>query len=133
MTDDPFDLQRFVDAQETIYEQVVSELRSGQKRSHWMWFIFPQIRGLGGSDMSRKFAISSIEEAKAYMANPVLGARLRACTQLVNAVKGRTASAIFGSPDDMKLRSCLTLFAACLLYTSPSPRDRTRSRMPSSA
>jgi uncharacterized protein (DUF1810 family) len=109
---DRFDLQRFLDAQAPVYETVQAELRAGQKRSHWMWFIFPQIRGLGSSPTSRHFAIASREEAAAYLAHPVLGTRLRDCTQLVNAVQGRTAYQIFGNPDCMKLQSCMTLFAA---------------------
>jgi uncharacterized protein (DUF1810 family) len=110
--DDPFDLQRFLDAQAPIYQRVEAELRAGEKRSHWMWFIFPQVRGLGGSATSRHFAIASREEAAAYLAHPVLGTRLRDCTRLVNAVQGRTAHQIFGNPDCMKFRSCMTLFAA---------------------
>jgi uncharacterized protein (DUF1810 family) len=112
---DRFDLQRFLDAQAPVYETVQAELRVGQKRSHWMWFIFPQIRGLGSSPISRHFAIISREEAAAYLAHPVLGARLRDCTQLVNAVQGRTAYHIFGNPDCMKFQSCMTLFATVAL------------------
>jgi uncharacterized protein (DUF1810 family) len=110
--DDRFNLQRFLDAQAPVYERVEAELRVGEKRSHWMWFIFPQIRGLGGSATSRHFAIASQEEAAAYLAHPMLGARLRDCTRLVNAVPGRTAYQIFGNPDCMKFQSCMTLFAA---------------------
>ena len=109
--DDPFNLQRFVDAQAPVYEQVRAELRAGRKRSHWMWFIFPQIQGLGHSHMAEKFAISSLTEAKAYLEHPILGPRLRECTALVNAVEGRSVEEIFGHPDDLKFRSCLTLFA----------------------
>jgi uncharacterized protein (DUF1810 family) len=108
---DPFDLQRFVDAQQRVYPTVVDELRSGHKRSHWIWFIFPQVAGLGSSPTAAKYAISSLDEARAYLRHELLGPRLRECTQLVNAVQGRSISAIFGSPDDMKVRSSMTLFA----------------------
>jgi uncharacterized protein (DUF1810 family) len=99
-----------VTAQKPHYDAVHEELRQGRKRTHWMWFIFPQIKGLGFSAMSQKYAISSIDEAKAYLAHDVLGSRLRECTQLVNAVEGRSALQIFGSPDDLKFRSSMTLF-----------------------
>lgn len=108
---DPFDLQRFVDAQAEVYSRVVTELRQGRKRSHWMWFIFPQLAGLGHSAMAQRFAIASAEEAVAYLAHPTLGPRLRECTALINA----TASAIreiLGSPDDLKFCSSMTLFGA---------------------
>ena len=108
---DPHLLERFVSAQSRIYPQVVSELRSGIKTSHWMWFIFPQIRGLGRSPFSIQYAISSCEEAAAYLQHPVLGPRLKECTRLVLDVGGRSAEEIFGSPDDMKFRSSMTLFA----------------------
>ena len=108
---DPFNLQRFVDAQGPIFDQVCSELRDGAKRSHWMWFIFPQIKGLGNSELARKFAISSREEAKAYLEHPMLGPRLIECTKLVNLIEGRAIGQIFGHPDDLKFRSCMTLFA----------------------
>jgi uncharacterized protein (DUF1810 family) len=108
---DLYNLQRFVDAQEPVFEQVLSELRQGHKRTHWMWFIFPQIKGLGNSELARKFAISSREEAEAYSNHPVLGPRLKECTQLVTLVEGRSINQIFGSPDDMKFRSSITLFA----------------------
>jgi uncharacterized protein (DUF1810 family) len=110
-TDDPFDLKRFVDAQAPVYGNVVGELRDGRKRSHWMWFVFPQLRGLGGSAMAARYGISSLEEARAYLSHPVLGPRLRECTQLVNGVQGRSIGQIFGSPDDLKLCSSMTLFA----------------------
>jgi uncharacterized protein (DUF1810 family) len=110
-TDDPFDLKRFVDAQAPVYGNVVAELRDGRKRSHWMWFVFPQLRGLGGSAMAARYGISSLEEAGAYLSHPVLGPRLRECTQLVNGVQGRSIGQIFGSPDDLKLCSSMTLFA----------------------
>ncbi len=108
---DPFNLQRFVEAQDPVYARVCEELRQGRKRSHWMWFVFPQIRGLGRSAMAQKFAISSREEAAAYLRHPVLGPRLRECARLVNLVQGRMIGEIFGSPDDMKFRSSMTLFA----------------------
>ena len=111
MADDPFDLQRFVDAQAAVYERVRAELKNGRKQSHWMWFIFPQIAGLGHSAMAQRYAISSLDDAKAYLANPVLGPRLRECTSLVLQVVGKSALQILGSPDDMKFRSCMTLFA----------------------
>lgn len=107
----PYDLQRFVDAQNPVIEQVRLELRSGRKASHWMWFIFPQIKGLGHSAMAQRFAISTREEAEAYSAHPVLGPRLVECTGLVNAVEGRSIGQIFGSPDDLKFHSSMTLFA----------------------
>jgi uncharacterized protein (DUF1810 family) len=108
---DPFNLGRFVDAQAPVYEQVRRELKVGRKESHWMWFVFPQIAGLGQSPMSIRFAIASLDEAKAYLAHPVLGARIRECTQLSLDVEGKTARDIFGSIDEMKLRSSMTLFA----------------------
>jgi uncharacterized protein (DUF1810 family) len=109
--DDPYDLQRFVDAQAPIFAQVRSELRAGCKSGHWMWFIFPQIAGLGYSETARRFAISSRQEAEAYLRHPILGPRLRECTQLVTGVEGRSAHQIFGTPDDLKFRSSMTLFA----------------------
>lgn len=111
MTSDPFQLQRFVEAQERVYELVLSELRAGAKRSHWMWFVFPQIAGLGESTMSRTFALSSLDEAVAYLAHPVLGPRLLECCVLVEGLEGRAAEEIFGDVDALKLRSSLTLFA----------------------
>ena len=110
-TNDPFDLQRFVDAQEPIYGTVIEELTAGRKRSHWMWFIFPQLRGLGRSPTALRFAISSIDEARAYLDHELLGSRLRECAGLVARIDGRAAEEIFGWPDDMKLRSSMTLFA----------------------
>ena len=109
--DDQYDLQRFVDAQDRVYDVVRAELERGRKQSHWMWFIFPQIAGLGRSAMSMRYAISSLEEAKAYLNHPILGPRLRECTRLVTLVQGRSVYEILGSPDDMKFHSCLTLFA----------------------
>ena len=105
------DLQRFADAQEPRIADAQAELRAGRKRTHWMWFVFPQLRGLGQSQMAWHFGIASRDEAAAYLAHPVLGPRLRECVELVLAVRGRTAHEIFGSPDDLKLLSCLTLFA----------------------
>ena len=104
------DLQRFVDAQEPRIADAMAELRGGRKRTHWMWFVFPQLRGLGHSQMAWHFGIASRDEAAAYLAHPVLGPRLRDCVELVLAVRGRSAHEIFGSPDDTKLCSCLTLF-----------------------
>ncbi|HEX9136493.1 MAG TPA: DUF1810 domain-containing protein [Nitrospirota bacterium] len=108
---DPYDLNRFIGAQEGIYDRVLAELRGGLKRSHWMWFIFPQIDGLGFSSTTRHYAIKSVEEARRYLGHPVLGARLVECTEAVLAVQGRSVSDIFGYPDDMKLQSSMTLFA----------------------
>jgi uncharacterized protein (DUF1810 family) len=109
---DPYDLQRFVDAQAGVFETALAELTAGRKRSHWMWFIFPQLRGLGASAMARRYAISDLEEARAYLAHPLLGPRLRASVEAVNQVAARSAHEIFGSPDDLKFRSSMTLFAA---------------------
>ena len=103
----------FVIAQEPVYSIVVRELRQGRKASHWIWFIFPQLRGLGRSEMSERFALDSVEAAAAYLQHPVLGARLLECTQLVLDVQGRTAAEVFGHPDDWKFRSCMTLFSLC--------------------
>jgi uncharacterized protein (DUF1810 family) len=108
---DPHNLQRFVDAQDRVFEDVLSELREGHKRSHWMWFVFPQIRGLGRTGMAWDFGIASRAEAEAYLDHPVLGPRLRECTRLVNRIKGRSARQILGTPDDLKFRSSMTLFA----------------------
>jgi uncharacterized protein (DUF1810 family) len=108
---DRYDLQRFVEAQEGVYEQACAELRAAQKRSHWMWFIFPQIRGLGSSPMAVRFAISGLEEARAYLEHPALGSRLRECTGIVVGVERRTVEEIFGYPDDLKFHSSMTLFA----------------------
>ncbi|WP_058366525.1 DUF1810 domain-containing protein [Haloparvum sedimenti] len=111
-SEDPHDLQRFVEAQEPVIDQVKTELRSGRKRTHWMWFVFPQVAGLGSSRMARRYAIGSRAEAEAYLAHPVLGPRLRECTGLVNALDGRSATEVFGPPDDLKFRSSMTLFDA---------------------
>lgn len=117
-TQNNYDLQRFVDAQEPVLERVCAELRAGRKQSHWMWFIFPQIQGLGRSSMAARFAISSLAEAKAYYEHKILGQRLRVCTRLVNSVQGRSANEIFGFPDDLKFHSSMSLFAAA---TSDEP------------
>jgi uncharacterized protein (DUF1810 family) len=109
---DSFDLQRFVDAQATVYRQVVEELSHGRKRTHWMWFIFPQVAGLGFSAMAQRFAIGSRAEAAAYLDHDLLGPRLVECTRLVMAASEKTITDILGSPDDMKFRSCMTLFDA---------------------
>ncbi|HVK10948.1 MAG TPA: DUF1810 domain-containing protein [Gemmataceae bacterium] len=112
MADDPFDLNRFVTAQADDYDQAIAEIRAGRKRSHWMWYVFPQLDGLGSSPTARFYAIKSRAEARAYLDHPVLGPRLRECAAAAAAVEGRTATEVFGSPDDLKLRSSATLFAA---------------------
>ncbi|HVH83848.1 MAG TPA: DUF1810 domain-containing protein [Steroidobacteraceae bacterium] len=121
-TSDPYELARFLEAQSRCYAQVLEELAAGEKASHWMWFIFPQLKGLGVSTTARRFGLSGLEEARAYLAHAVLGERLRQCTQLLLAVEGRSAHEIFGSPDDLKLRSCLTLFA----QAAPAPAQEDR-------
>ena len=110
MTDDPFNLQRFVAAQDGVYRQACAELRGGRKRSHWMWFVFPQIAGLGFSAMAQFYALSSLDEARAFLRHPVLGPRLRECVELVSRVEGKSLYDIFGDPDEMKFRSSMTLF-----------------------
>jgi uncharacterized protein (DUF1810 family) len=107
---DTFDLERFVVAQQRVYDGVLDELRGGRKVGHWIWFVFPQIAGLGHSAMSQRYAISSLDEARAFLAHPVLGARLRECTAILLVTKGRSAFEIFGSIDAMKFRSSMTLF-----------------------
>jgi uncharacterized protein (DUF1810 family) len=109
--DDPYDLNRFVEAQEGNYADAIAELRAGKKRTHWMWYVFPQIAGLGQSSMSERYAIRGEDEARAYLAHPVLGPRLLECAKAVLHIEGRTAAEIMGWPDDLKLRSCATLFA----------------------
>ena len=126
MTDE-FDLERFVTAQEPIFDTVLSELRAGRKRSHWMWFVFPQLRGLGRSSMAEYYGIGSLAEARAYLAHPVLGPRLELCTRMVMDVKAPSLHAIFGSPDDMKFRSCATLFAVAA-GESENPFQRALDR-----
>jgi uncharacterized protein (DUF1810 family) len=108
---DPFDLQRFLDAQDRVYPTVLDELRDGRKRSHWIWFVFPQLRGLGRSSTAQRFGISSLAEARAYVSHDVLGRRLRECTRLVTAIEDSSVDEIFGFPDDRKVRSSMTLFA----------------------
>ena len=114
---DPYDLNRFISAQEGVYDRALDELRSGLKRSHWMWYIFPQIDGLGHSPTTRHYSIKSLEEARQYLSHPILGARLVACAEAVLAVSGQSASDIFGQPDDWKLQSSMTLFG---LVAEPS-------------
>jgi uncharacterized protein (DUF1810 family) len=134
--DDPYDLARFVQAQERDYEQALSEIRIGRKRSHWMWYIFPQFDGLGVSSTSRLYAIKSVAEAEAYLRHPVLGPRLLEIARATVEVEGRSAFEVFDTPDDMKLQSCATLFAGVspagsvfhqLLdrYFGGAPDDRT--------
>ena len=134
---DPFDLQRFVTAQAPVFASALEELKKGRKRTHWMWFLFPQLRGLGSSSMATFYGIGSLEEARAYLAHPLLGPRLVLCTETVLAVKGKSLREIFGSPDDMKFGSSMTLFArasdddgvvfrrALDLYCRGRPDDRT--------
>jgi uncharacterized protein (DUF1810 family) len=109
--DDAFDLQRFVTAQEPVYDTVLAELRAGRKRTHWIWFVFPQVRGLGRSATADRFGIASLAEARAYLEHPVLGPRLRECTRLLQRLEGRSAEEVFGFPDVLKVRSSMTLFA----------------------
>jgi len=120
---DPCDLGRFLEAQQRCYARVLEELAAGEKVSHWMWFIFPQLKGLGVSATARRFGLAGIDEARAYLAHPILGPRLRECARAVLAIEGRSVHQILGSPDDLKLRSCLTLFAAAAVRT-PGPEDR---------
>ena len=115
---DPYNLRRFVDAQDPVYHRVLAELRHGRKTSHWMWFIFPQLKGLGHSATAEEYGIGSRDEAEAYLQHPILGARLRECTELVNQVENRSIEQIFGYPDDLKFRSSMTLFAHV------APQDR---------
>ena len=142
MPADPHILQRFVEAQASVYEEVLSELRAGRKRSHWIWFIFPQIAGLGYSPTAQYYAIRSLSEAQAYLQHPILGQRLRECTQIVNQIAGSTIHEIFGSPDDLKFRSSMTLFtkatndnepfvAALQKYFEGKPDPRTLERIES--
>lgn len=119
---DPYHLQRFVDAQDSCFAQVRSELVAGQKRSHWMWFVFPQIQGLGLSPMAQRYAIADLSEARAYLLHPVLGPRLRDCTALVNRIGGRPITEIFGWPDNLKFHSSVTLFGWA---ASRNPSDQT--------
>ncbi len=126
MADDPFHLERFLKAQEDDYESALGEIRAGEKRSHWIWYIFPQIDGLAFSSTSKYYAIRSLEEARAYLAHPVLGPRLLACAEALLEVRDRSAAEIFGFPDDVKVRSCATLFAQA--SAAPSIFDRILDR-----
>ncbi len=108
---DLYNLQRFIDAQDPVYDTVLSELRAGDKRTHWIWFIFPQLKGLGQTVTSQKYGISSLDEAKAFLAHPVLGVRLRDCTEIINNLSDRPIKSILSFPDDLKFRSSMTLFA----------------------
>jgi uncharacterized protein (DUF1810 family) len=110
-SDDPFDLQRFVDAQQRVYDTVLAELRAGRKRSHWIWFVFPQLRGLGTSATAQRYGISSLEEARAYLAHDVLGSRLLECAELIARSAQASADDLFGWPDNLKVRSSMTLFS----------------------
>ena len=141
MTDDPYDLERFVGAQAPVFERALGELEAGRKRTHWMWFVFPQIAGLGSSPMAQRFAIGSLDEARAYLAHPLLGERLRRCTDAMNRHTGLSALAILGSPDDVKFRSSMTLFAraapeerrfqdALARYFDGEPDAATLDRLP---
>ena len=127
-TDDPFHLQRFLDAQSTTFPQVRAELAAGQKRSHWMWFIFPQIHGLGSSPMAHRYAITDLAEARAYLAHPTLGPRLRECTTLVNAVQNRSLDDILGYPDNLKFHSSVTLFAQAATRPDDDPFAQALTR-----
>ena len=121
-----YSLERFVEAQEGVYERALAEIRTGRKESHWMWFVFPQFDGLGFSETSKLYAVKSVDEATAYLAHPVLGPRLMECAEAVLAIENRAAADIFGSPDDMKLRSSATLFAHVSPPGSPFHRILTR-------
>jgi len=126
--DAPYDLKRYVEAQDPLFARVCAELAAGRKESHWMWFIFPQLLGLGSSPTARRYAIASLEEARAYLEHPVLGARLRECTRLVNRIEGRTIEEIFGHPDHLKFRSCMTLFACAAGEAGDGPLFREALR-----
>ncbi|OAN35773.1 DUF1810 domain-containing protein [Mycolicibacterium iranicum] len=115
----PFDLDRFVGAQEGVYASALAELKAGSKRSHWIWFIFPQLRGLGRSSTAQRFGIESLDEARAYLAHPVLGPRLRECAEVLATHAGRSATEILGYPDDLKVRSSMTLFARATDDSAP--------------
>jgi uncharacterized protein (DUF1810 family) len=125
---DPHNLGRFVEAQERVFTRVHTELAAGRKQSHWMWFVFPQLRGLGSSATARQYAIASLEEARAYLAHPVLGTRLRECTRLVNRIEAGTIEEIFGYPDHLKFRSCMTLFACAAGEAGDGPLFREALR-----
>ncbi len=139
-TADPHNLQRYIDAQRSVYEGVLAELRAGRKRSHWIWFIFPQIAGLGHSSTAQHYAIQSLQEAIAYIEHPVLGPRLRECTSIVNSIEGASIETIMGYPDNLKFRSSMTLFAqatkdnatfiaALETYFQGQPDQQTLSRI----
>ena len=123
MSDSGAGLRRFAEAQAPVWDQVLRELRAGRKRSHWMWFVFPQLLGLGHSPTAQFFALASIEEAEDYLREPMLGARLRECTRLVNEIQGRAIGEIFGHPDDLKLHSCMTLFARAAALGEPASAE----------
>lgn len=125
---DPHNLRRYIDAQERVFTRVRAELTAGRKERHWMWFIFPQLQGLGSSPTARHYAIASLEEARAYLAHEVLGERLRECTRLVNGIEGRTIEEIFGHPDHLKFRSCMTLFACTAGEADDGPLFREALR-----
>jgi len=126
--DDQYDLTRFLAAQEPLLDRVCAELTAGRKTSHWMWFVFPQLQGLGSSATARRYGLACIQEARAYLAHPVLGARLRECTRLVNRIEGRTIEEIFGYPDQLKFRSCMTLFACATGEAGDGPLFREALR-----
>ena len=126
--DDRYELTRFVAAQEPLFDRVRAELTAGRKGSHWMWFVFPQLQGLGSSATACRYALACIEEARAYLAHPLLGARLRECTRLVNRIEGRTIEEIFGHPDHLKFRSCMTLFACAAGEAGDGPLFREALR-----
>ncbi len=123
MSDSGAGLRRFAEAQAPVWDQVLRELRAGRKRSHWMWFVFPQLLGLGHSPTAQFFALASIEEAEDYLREPMLGARLRECTRLVNEIQGRAIGEIFGHPDDLKFHSCMTLFARAAALGEPASAE----------
>jgi uncharacterized protein (DUF1810 family) len=126
MTSDPHDLERFVTAQAGAYEQALAELKAGRKQSHWMWFVFPQARGLGRSPIAQHYAIASLDEARAYQAHPLLGPRLLACTEAAAEADAPSLNALFGSPDDLKFISSMTLFS--LAAFDPTPFQRALDR-----
>jgi uncharacterized protein (DUF1810 family) len=126
--EDQYNLTRFVEAQDPLFARVCAELAAGCKESHWMWFVFPQLVGLGSSPAARRYAITCVEEARAYLVHPVLGARLRECTRLVNRIEARTIEEIFGYPDHLKFRSCMTLFACAAGEAGDGPLFREALR-----